>query len=260
MTRTRVPGGARPVSSAWRALEEVHGDDAEFDPSVYAHLPDTAQRWLRSSIAAGSPTAHGVRLSMTGSILLRAWRPFRAEQILLPGRGFIWAARTSMSGLPVTGFDRFTDGQGEMRWKLGGLVPVMSAQGPDVTRSAAGRLAAESVLVPPACVSGVARDMVTWTDIDDSRVGLRWALPGGTTDDITLQVSATGAPERVTMQRWGDPFERGFGRYGFVVELSGQRSFGGISIPTQWAARWEDPRDGTRSEFFRACVDEAGYR
>ena len=35
-----------------------------------------------------------------------------------------------------------------MRWRLAGAIPIVSAEGPDVTRSAAGRLASEIVVAP----------------------------------------------------------------------------------------------------------------
>jgi len=48
-------------------------------------------------------------------------------------------------GLPVVGYDRLSSGTAQMRWRLLGLLPVMTAAGPDITRSAAGRLAGELV-------------------------------------------------------------------------------------------------------------------
>jgi len=85
---------------------------------------------------------------MTGEIRLGSWRRFSATQVLAPPTGFIWAANTRLFGLPVSGYDRYSSGTGQMRRRLLGVVPVMVAQGPDVTRSAAGRLAGEGVLVP----------------------------------------------------------------------------------------------------------------
>ncbi|WP_238420798.1 DUF6544 family protein [Gordonia sp. 'Campus'] len=95
---------------------------AFFDPELCAELPAPARRWLCASLATGTPLARRVRITMTGSINLRAWRPFRAEQLIVPGHGFIWAARTRVGGLPVSGFDRFTGTEGEMRWKMAGLI------------------------------------------------------------------------------------------------------------------------------------------
>jgi len=52
---------------------------------------------------------------------------------LRPDRTYIWAATT-----------------GEMPWRLLRLIPVMTAVGPDITRSACGRLAGEIALIPTA--------------------------------------------------------------------------------------------------------------
>ena len=38
----------------------------------------------------------------------------------------------------MTGYDRLSSGTGEMRWRLLRLIPVMTAAGPDTTRSARG--------------------------------------------------------------------------------------------------------------------------
>src|SRR5580765_930834 len=87
---------------------------------------------------------------MHGRIRLGKWRSFTATQIIRPGDGYIWAATTYMSGLPITGYDRYFGGAGHMRWRLVGVIPIVSADGPDVTRSAAGRLASEIAVAPTA--------------------------------------------------------------------------------------------------------------
>jgi hypothetical protein len=54
---------------------------------------------------------------MRGHIRLGGWRPFTAQQVLAPS-GFVWAATARVAGLPVTGFDRYSSGTGQMRWRL----------------------------------------------------------------------------------------------------------------------------------------------
>ena len=87
---------------------------------------------------------------------------FRAaqRQIKFPDKtgsaGIVFAPR---SDDVFTGFDRLVDGEGAMRWKFLGIVPVMTASGPDISRSAAGRVEAESVWLP----SVLCGEDVAWT-------------------------------------------------------------------------------------------------
>ena len=119
------------------------GDDAPpvpFRASELDGLPEAARRYLRHAIADGAPRARAVRLRMHGMIKIAGWQPFEAEQVIRWQRGFVWRACATVKGLPVHGLDRWIDGAGEMRWKLLGLLPLLSTTGPDISRSALGRL------------------------------------------------------------------------------------------------------------------------
>jgi len=109
-----------------------------FDPAMISGFPEPAHRWLRHAIAPGTPLWGSVELTMHGRIKLGRWRPFTARQVLSPPGGYTWAATARLAGLPVTGYDRLSSGAGEMRWRLLRLFPVLTAAGPDITRS--GRL------------------------------------------------------------------------------------------------------------------------
>jgi TusA-related sulfurtransferase len=110
-------------------------------------LPGPVRRYLCAAIAPGTPLATASRLRMRGHIKVGRWLPFHAQQTLSPHHGFQWNARAA--GV-ITGFDRYASGQGQMRWKLLGLLPLVHADGPEVTRSTVGRAAAEAVWVPTA--------------------------------------------------------------------------------------------------------------
>jgi len=138
-----VPRAARAVRCDREQLASASGSPEPFDESMLADLPEPARRWLRHAIAPGAPLWQSVVLTMSGEIRLGSWRSFTAHQVLAPPHGFVWAATTRIFGLPVRGFDRYSSGSGQMNWRLGGLTPVMTATGPDVTRSAARRLAGE---------------------------------------------------------------------------------------------------------------------
>ncbi len=60
-----------------------------------------------------------------------------------------------------------------MRWKLLGLLPLVHADGPEVTRSAVGRAAAEAVWVPTALLP---RFGVDWSAADPGHITARYRI------------------------------------------------------------------------------------
>jgi len=255
VTASSVPRAARSVRREWDLLCSSTDHPTAFEPSMVAGLPEPARRWLTHAIAPGTPLWQTVQLSMRGQIRLGAWRPFTARQVLAPPRGFIWAATARFLGIPVVGFDRYSSGSGQMRWRLGGVIPVMTATGADVTRSAAGRLAGEMALVPTTFPAA------TWTPgSDDDRVVVTWRI-GEEDESAELHVDSDGALLGVLMQRWGNPNGAPFGRYPFGVAIEAEQTFAGVTIGSALRAGWwwgtERQPEG---EFFRAEITEATFR
>ncbi len=132
----------------------------------------------------------------------------------------------------MTGLDRLSSGSGQVHWRLGGLIPVMSATGPDVTRSAAGRLAGETALVPttsPATTRtpGSDQDRVVVTRRIDGQDG-----------SAELHTGPEGRLLGVLMQRWGDPDGAPLGRYPFAVAIEAERTSTGVTIGSALRAGW----------------------
>jgi hypothetical protein len=84
----------------------------------------------------------------------------------------IWSATVRMYGMPIRGFDRLVDDEGAMREAFSGLIPIVTASGPDITRSAMGRVIAESVWLP----SAIAGDEVSWIGQDLFHIDARLKL------------------------------------------------------------------------------------
>ncbi|SFO91932.1 hypothetical protein SAMN05660464_1538 [Geodermatophilus dictyosporus] len=251
-----MPAVPREVRAEWSRLAAgVHGQPDRFDPRQVARLPEPARRRLLRAIAPGAALAGSVELTMRGQIRLGAWRPFTAHQILTPD-GFIWAATARVAGLPVTGFDRYSAGTGQMRWRLLGLLPVVTGSGPDLTRSAAGRLAAEATTLLPT-----AYDRITWTPGSDPDTAVATWRIGGEEETVQLRVGADGGLHEVLMQRWGDPDGQPHGRYPFGVAVEAERTVGGVTLPSALRAGWwwgTERQDA--GEFFRAEITDAAFR
>ena len=249
-----LPRAARAAGDVWRELAARANAVDCFDPGAVRDQPEVVQRWLGRALAVGVPLGGGVQLRMHGHIRLgEHWRPFEADQVLAPLRGYIWAATARFGRLPVTGFGRFSDGAGEMRWKLLGLVPVVTATGSDVSRSAAGRLAAEIVLAPTAFATA------DWEATPDPDVACGSFSFSHATERVELRVSADGQVRSASMLRWGNPDRLPFGRHLFGAELSDSETFaGGLTIPTTMRAGWGWGTDRWESgEFFRAKITNA---
>jgi len=223
-----------------------------FDHEEIRDLPAPVRKYFRAAVSQGSPVIRTARITMTGHIKIGRWIPFRAEETLTPHRGFVWAAR---AGGIISGFDRYVDGNGAMDWRILGLLPVMRATGPDVSRSAAERAAAEAIWIPTSLLP---------------RMGATWSAPGPTEisvefgiDDhhVTLDMSLTpkGHPQSVHLQRWGDPDRNGsFELHPFGGEFTSHATFGGLTIPTRGALGWHHGTHGwDTGEFFRFTI--TGY-
>jgi len=225
-----------------------------FDPRVTDALPEPARRWLRFAIAPGTELRRCVELQLHGRIKLGRWRSFRARQVLVGGSGYIWAERTRLFGLPLSGYDRLTAGRGEMRHSIAGRVPVVSATGADTTHSAAARLVAEMLLVPAAALDPGIR----WTAVDEDTVTATVPFLRHH-HELTLCVAPDGEPRAAVLQRWAQVGGGSFAEHRFVVEPGEPRTFDGFTIPTFVRAGYADAADGHLEAFIEQVVDDATF-
>jgi hypothetical protein len=248
------PRAPRSLRAEWARLAAAQAPSGRFAAGLVDGLPDPARRWLASAIAPGTPLWTSVQLTMRGQIKIGAWRPFTARQVLAPA-GFVWSATARVAGLPVTGFDRYGSDTGEMRWRVLGLLPVMSATGADVTRSAAGRLAGELTCWLPTAFAAA-----SWAAGPEPDTAVATWRVGGESVAVRVRVGTDGGLRELLLQRWGDPDGQGFGRHPFGVAIEAERSFGGVTVPSVIRAGWSwgtDRQDA--GEFFRAEITSAAF-
>lgn len=247
------------LESLWKELQSPVATEV-FDQATVDNLPAPARRYFRHAIAPGTPIARSVRLTMHGSFRLRpdaSLVPMHAEQILSPPHGLIWKARMGSGLMRFQGFDRYAKGEGAMRWWLHGLVPLVRAAGPDVSRSAAARVAGESLLIPSALLP---QSGVEWEAVNDTTAHVRLKV-GEEACRLTLTVDAAGHVERMSLMRRRD--NAGNGRPGYVRfgvdQITEERTFDGYTVPTQFRAGWKlgEPDE---FPFFFAVIDSASFR
>ena len=238
-------------ASDWTMHEWERRLCSEPTPGVFSAaevdwLPEPVQRYFNAAIAIGTPLATSARFRMRGHIKVGRWLPFRARQVLRPNVGFIWSARAA--GV-IAGYDRYIGGAGEMNWKLAGLFNVAHGDGPDISRSAAGRCGLEAILLPTALLP---RFGLGWTSEDDEHITGHCHI-GSTPIDVELTIDPAGLVRSVTLQRWGDVGETGtWDWHPFGGEIVGHRTFAGLTIPSAGRLGWNFGTDRWASgEFFR---------
>lgn len=195
----------------------VSGSDLVTGSELEA-LPPPARRWLRRALPDGTPRASRVELKMTGALRLGArWSPFRAVETLHAATGFVWRATVGRGLLRFVGEDRLDARGGRLHFRWQGLLPVARAAGADVTRSAAGRLAAETVAwLPQALVPGTCdRASVEWSALDDARAV------------VSLTVAGERFPVEVTVDEDGRLVEFALERWNAATKPAQSASFGG---------------------------------
>lgn len=259
----RFPGGSPAVGHpgldrVWNSAPA--GGGAVFDPST---IPAAGRSYLEHAIAPGTALAASARLRMHGEIKIGRWHPFRAEQVIVPQRGMIWAGTASMFGLPVRGADQALDGTGVMDWRLFDIVRVAFAEGPDTSRSGAGRLLAEMAAWLPSALCGARAGSagVAWMagDKKHSRVRLEWF---GEKIELTIAFDDRGRVGAMSFPRWGNP-DGGKHRYvDFGVVVDEERAFGGYTLPSRVRAGWYYGTDrfAAEGEFFRATIDNVEFK
>jgi Family of unknown function (DUF6544) len=225
-------------------------------------LPPAARRYLQRALPTDAPQLSSIELEMEGEIRLdptRDWIPFTARQIIAPFRGFVWQAEVTGRGMYISGGDHYDNGKAGLSFWLFNLFPVVNAAGPDISRSAAGRLAAESVWLPTALLPS---EHVQWEHIDEHTARAVMDLHGDRLP-IELTVDDEGIPQQFVMQRWntgGRDSEPGWQPFGGKFLTMG--TYAGLTIPTRLAVGWwfGTPRFEAEGEFLRVHILKASFR
>lgn len=213
-----------------------------------------AQRYLLHAIQPGAPLARWVELKMSGTIKAKAdapWMPLQAIQILTPGRGFVWKAKAKAGPIFLRVTDHYADRNGRMRITLLGLLPIVNASNPDIAKSAAGRLLAESCWLPTTFLP---QHGAVWKEMDSLHAEVTLTVDDLTTT-LTLTMDEEGRPKEVILPRWEDSL-RAFVPFGVVIEE--EQKFDGYTIPSRLRGGWWY---GTEqyNEFVRFTIEQAMF-
>ena len=245
------------TTKRWRALTPPTPGPA-FDPEVHLDgLPDSARRYFAHAIEPGVPLSDGTELRMRGRIKAAGrWLPFTAIERIAPNRGFEWRVRAGRGPVRFRGSDWFEAGRGGLRMRMFGVVPVVNAGGPDIARSAAGRLAVEAIWAPASMLPWAGAEIA----VTDAGFAVTFSI-AGEEETVRLSVAQDGSVTEVSMARWGDVGADGkWRRIPFGGDVLAERTFGGYTIPSELRVGWwRGTACADEHEFFQAQIESARF-
>jgi hypothetical protein len=207
---------------------------SRFDPDCLAGLDEPVRRYFEHALGARGPVAAGVRLTMSGRIDVGRWLDFTAEQEFR-GHAFEWRARAGWGRFkPLRVVDAYAGGGGSTEGKIFGRVRFMHAHDANTARAAAGRAAAEAIWVPGALLPG---PTVSWRAASHELIVARVHVPPET-PEVALRISETGAVRSISLRRWGDVGQKGFGYIPFGGDVHAERRFGDAVLPSRVTVGW----------------------
>lgn len=200
-------------------------------------LPIPVKRWLDYSGIIGREQIETVHLKQKGFMKLKPdqkkWMEAEADQYFTINQpSFIWKVRTSMMGIPVVGQDLFKEGQGSMKIKLAGLLPVVNVSGNSkINESTIQRYLGEIIWFPSAAIS----DPIEWEPIDDYSAKATLSY-GGNSGSAVFHFDSSGKLTKLVALRYKDiedtlPTE-------WIATVKKYENMSGVNIPTKLEASW----------------------
>lgn len=224
-----------------------------------AHLPEPVRGYLRTVGVVGQPRVHNFRARAHGRIRSgpdAPWIPLTAEQYNFvdePARLFYLTG--SMFAIPVQGYHRYVGPTATMRIKAAALVPVATAEGPEMDQGETVTMFNDMCFLAPATLISPA---IVWEPVDARTVRATFTNAGQTiraelsfneagelvdfTSDDRYQTSPDGSSARKV--RWSTP-------------LGDYRTFGPFRLASRGEARWHEA--GGDYVYIELTIDDVQY-
>jgi hypothetical protein len=200
-------------------------------------LPLPVNKWQKNSGVIDRKIIQTVYLEQKGLMRLKSeqkeWIKTEAKQYFTTQKPlFIWSVKTSTKGLLVVGRDLFKNGQGKMKIKLLGLLPVVDVyENQKTNQSTLQRYMGEIIWFPTAAIS----PYIKWEPIDEKSVKATMTY-NETVGTGIYYFNENGEPTKFVAKRYKDvndekPTE-------WMAEILEYRIFDGIKIPSKIEASW----------------------
>lgn len=232
--------------------------DRRYTKDDVADLPAPARRYFETVLTEGQPHVKMVRLRQRGEFRLGGadapWRPLAATQhFTTQPPGFVWDATIGVLPLlPARVIDLYRCGEGLLRARLLGVVPVASAgPDPEMNEGELVRYLGEAVWFPTALLPDAG---IEWEAIDDhsARATLEH---GDATASLVFHFDDRDQVDRVTTERYRQEEDSYAPWTGYFRNYEDRN---GVRIPTEAEVEWNLPESDL--SYWRATIEETEYR
>lgn len=232
--------------------------DRRYSTQDLEGLPDPVRRYFETVLTDGQPLVDTIRLEQRGDIRLGGddgeWHDFTATQYASRDpAAFVWDARVNVAPLVTARvLDCYVGGEGRLRAKVAGAIPVGSA-GPDRTMDQAELLRhlAEGVWYPTALLPGAG---VEWETIDESTARAT-LTDGDSSATITFHFNGDDLVERVTGSRYREDDDEEAPWVGYFDDYTERN---GRLIPLAGEVAWDLPEEET--SYWRGRIERIDHR
>jgi len=236
-----------------------HGS-VKFETSMVEELPEPAARLILHAIKPGTVLAKSAVIQIDGGFKIDTDKkplPMYSTLNISVPKGLVWDTSIGSGFMSIKGTDYYYEGEGGQNIRLWDLFPIVSTGGPDISKSAAGRVASESTLLPSALLP---LNGTKWIPEHENSATAVIDVHGEEVK-IRFTVDAEGSLVEVSVQRWSDQGQPGKFEYMEfrVTDFSHEVEYGGYTIPTRFNAGWNLEETGYKP-FFLAEISNAEYR
>jgi len=201
-------------------------------------LPESVQRWLRSSGTVGEEKTVAVRVKQRASMRMspeQSWMSVEAEQYFaVETPGFIWKAEIQAAPLVhIAGRDKYFEGKGNMLIKPLSLFTVADGKGEEIDQGSMLRYLAETVWFPSAALE----EYITWEEIEADQAKATMTY-GDVAASGIFTFNEKGEVVRFEAKRFGE-FDGEFSLEIWSIQLRDYREIEGIRVPTKGEVTWE---------------------
>lgn len=243
--------GARTTAAAPPALVTT----ADLSP-----LPPAIQRYLTLTGALGQPRVTNFHARFRGRIRSgpdARWMPFEAEQVnVYASHARLFVMHASMLGVPFDVFHRFADGAATMRVRLASLLPMVDAEGPEMTQAETVTLFNDMCVFAPGTLISPS---VTWPERPDGQVEGAFTNAGVTVRAVLTFNEAGELVDFVSDDRLqGSSDGTSFARMRWSTPLADYRTFGAHTLSGAGVGRWH-PKATEAYDYIEMSLTDIRY-